>query len=238
MDDWKEGLDEDAIKVVDRFCDKDDEGNKDLNVGKLAQGYYNLNKKFSSSPKIPTEDADEDTWNQFYGKLGRPEKADEYVLNKDNLPDGFPWDEDFEKSMKQVAHKAGINKKQFDALARSFLDYNGASFLAANEASEKARETATKEMKELWKDDYDKNINIAKHAVKAVDDEKESIKNYLESTGLGDDPVFQRLFYNIGLKILDDTLVQGIQTPKTGKPEKKGQFEPEFQERYGTEDNS
>jgi hypothetical protein len=234
--DWTEGLDEGAIKIVDRFCEGDGD-ERDINVAKLAKGYTELHTKFSSSPKIPSEDADEKQWNDFYNKLGRPEKAESYEFKKDKLPEDYPWDEGFEKSMKEVAHKAGINTKQFSALAEKFLEYNGTSYLAANEASQKAVETALGELKETWKDDYEQNVNIAKHAVKAVDNEDEEITKYLESTGLGDDPVFIKLFHNIGLKILDDTLVQGIQTNKTGKP-KKGQFEPEFSERYGTGDNS
>lgn len=240
--DWKEGLDEGTVKLLDRFCEDNDEGARDLNVGKLAQGYQELNKKFHQSPKIPTEDADESQWSEFYGKLGRPEKADEYKMDKSTLPEDFPWDEDFEKSMKQVAHEAGVSVKQFEKLAGKFLEYNGSSYLAAIEASKSAREKALTDLKaecEQKGTNYETFVNIAKHAVKEVDDKEGSLAKYLDSTGLGDDPVFIKLFNGIGYKILDDKLVQGIQTSKTNKPASKAsQFEDAFNERYSDVNNS
>lgn len=238
--DWKEGLDDSAVKLLDKYCEGEGD-ERNINIGKLAKGYSELHTKFSSSPKIPAEDADPETWNKFYDRLGRPKKIDEYSMDKSKMPKDFPWDEDFETEMKQAAHEAGMSTKQFQKIADKFLQYNGSSYQAAIEASTKAREAALNELKkecEEKKTDFEVFVNIAKHAVKEVDDKEGTISKYLESTGLGDDPVFIKLFNGIGHKILDDTLVQGIQTHKTGTPKVKGQYEKEFHERYPTEDTS
>ncbi len=235
---WQEGLDEGSIKLLDKYCEGEGD-DRDINVGKLAKGYSELHNKFSSSPKIPSEDADPETWNKFYQKLGRPDDIEKYQMDKSKMPENFPWDEDFEKSMKQAAHEAGMSTKQFRKIADKFLEYNGSSYLAAIDASNKARDAALEGLKkecEQSKTDFDTFVNIAKHAVKEVDDKEGTLAKYLDSTGLGDDPVFIKLFNGIGHKILDDTLVQGIQT-RAGTPKPKGQFEEEFHKRY-TEDTS
>ena len=66
---------------------------------------------------LPGTDASDDTWNEFYGKLGRPETAADYGLKKpEDLPEGFPYSEDIEKDFGEQAHKLGLTPKQVKGL--------------------------------------------------------------------------------------------------------------------------
>ena len=83
----------------------------------LAEQLVNSQKLIGSKVSIP-KDGDEKGWNEFYGKLGRPETADKYTIPALPENSGLVRDEALEKRFLAKAHKAGYSDKQVgEALA-------------------------------------------------------------------------------------------------------------------------
>lgn len=65
---------------------------------------------------MPTEKSTPDEWNAFYKALGRPDKPEEYGLQR---PEDFPedyWNDELLGSATQLFHKIGLNPNQAKAL--------------------------------------------------------------------------------------------------------------------------
>jgi hypothetical protein len=105
---------------------------------------------------------------EFWGKLGRPESADKYVIGK--KADGSEYgetDKAFQAKIMPVLHKANLTQKQFDAI-RPAIDEMTAE--AMGEATKRATEYATGQLRGLRKDwgaTYDENLADAQAAVQA-----------------------------------------------------------------------
>jgi len=72
---------------------------------------------------VPGKWADEQDWDQVYNKLGRPGSAEEYGL-KWEVPDGQA-DPALTEWFETTAHKIGLNPKQAQALADSYIELTG-----------------------------------------------------------------------------------------------------------------
>lgn len=72
---------------------------------------------------VPGKWADEDDWSQVYDKLGRPASAEEYGLQFD-VPDGEA-DPALTGWFAETAHKIGLNTKQAQQLADSYIELTG-----------------------------------------------------------------------------------------------------------------
>lgn len=98
----------------------------------LFKEFDGLQKKLGerSNLSIPKEDAGEEEWNKFYQSLGRPEKADDYTIDKPTWGDedkdigkfieDLRGNENFEKDVKTLFHKAGLTPQQVKILAPGF----------------------------------------------------------------------------------------------------------------------
>ena len=72
---------------------------------------------------VPGKWADDEDWSQVYDKLGRPASAEEYGL-KFEVPDGEA-DPALTGWFAETAHKIGLNTKQAQQLADSYIELTG-----------------------------------------------------------------------------------------------------------------
>lgn len=169
---------------------------------------------------IPGED-DADGWNKLYDKLGRPEKADAYEYKKPEGSEGLPFDEELVNKFKTKFHEIGLTKKQGEALFGLWNDNVTSKIQNFATDSQQKREASQTLLKAEWGQAYDQNINIAKNTIKQLGDP--DIVPFLEETGLGNDPRLVKIFYNIGVKISEDSFKGGgngggfISTPEQAK---------------------
>jgi hypothetical protein len=78
-----------------------------------------LQSKIGERPAgIPQENAPKEDWEKFNKAWGVPEKPDDYKF--DALPEGVPVDENFQKEIKGVLHKAGVNPRQAKILEKGY----------------------------------------------------------------------------------------------------------------------
>lgn len=77
----------------------------------LAKSYVNI-RKMQPQDMLARPKTDED-WGKLYDELGRPESADTYEVQRPEMPESVPYDEDSEKFFRALAHENGLSQKQF-----------------------------------------------------------------------------------------------------------------------------
>lgn len=103
---WTEGFDETQSALVETKGWK--------GAGDLLSSYQQLETHVGRDPSsiltLPGEDATDSEWELLHGKLGRPAEADGYTTAEENEHD---------PGLKALAHKMGLNQRQFDVLRQS-----------------------------------------------------------------------------------------------------------------------
>ena len=188
--DWRSGLPED-IRNDPSLADIKD-------VGSMAKSYINGQKLIGKNRiALPGEGATDEEISSFHSQLGRPEKADGYQFgDRPTLPEGMEYDEGFETQFKDLSYKAGLTPTQAKAIYDGYHEYIGKKAELSGESDgQKAAEWVTGLKKEFGKA-YDERIDLAKRAVDSYGDD--GLKQWLQSTGNGNNPMFVKLFAKIG----------------------------------------
>jgi hypothetical protein len=166
--DWTAALDEDTRKTVDAKGWK--------SPVDAIKSYTELQRDYTAKTTnaltLPGENATPEDWNAFYAKVGRPEKAEGYEFK---LPDGLPQDMPYDGKMAELskvwAHEAGLTPKQAQAMHDGFARHMAETYAAANEASNKAVESAHAALTKAWGDPespgYKRNVELANRAIRA-----------------------------------------------------------------------
>ena len=117
---------------------------------------------------LPGTDATPEQWAEFYGKLGRPETPDDYVME---VPDGD--DGAFAKQVAPLLHEAGVTAKQAEILSKGWNQMRAdalAQIAAAESADATARNTQNtaeaEALKTEWGQQHEANMHHAQQAVK------------------------------------------------------------------------
>ena len=106
---WLEGLDSEY---------RDNPSLKDIpDLNTLAKNYINTKGMVGKKFAPPPEDASDAEWNEFYERMGRPEKADAYGLESELL------DAQELQGLQSKLFAAGLNKKQAQAVMDGFADF-------------------------------------------------------------------------------------------------------------------
>ncbi len=200
--DWRTGISEENRSAVAKFTDVDG----------LAKGYSELQSAYSGTIKLPTDKSTPEDLSSFYNRCGRPDTSDGYT--RPDLPEGKEYDADLIGGIQTAAFDAGITSKQFSSLVERYLAIE--TKRAETQAAETARvqEETDRGLRELWHADYDKNLEVARRAMRELvtDDLGEQFKVAIEESGLGNNSVFIQGFLEIGKKILNDSLVKSDST--------------------------
>lgn len=114
--------------------------------------------------RIPLpEKPDDPKWNDVYKALGRPESPEEYKYDLPPL-EGVEWKDDAVKGFKEAAHKAGLNKAQYEEVMKYYtgnLEQQVTEW--RNEQARQAAETEVK-LKNEWGANFGMNRELAKKA--------------------------------------------------------------------------
>ncbi len=189
FDKWKETIPEDI---------RNDASLKDVkDIASLAKGYVSAQKLIGSKIGIPQE-GDETAWNDLYGKLGRPEAPEKYQVKRPEIPKGMTYNEDLEKQFLPVAHKAGLNTRQVNAL----IAWQTEMMKQEAEQSKQGMKAAEDGLKKEWGNDYTNRISVAQRVVK--DYAGQEVVDFLEKTKLGNNPAFIKFIYDIGSALVED----------------------------------
>lgn len=226
--DWTTGLNDELKGFVQNKGFKD--------PGMALESYRNLEKLMGAPKerllKLP-EKADDPAWNDVYGRLGRPEKAQDY---------GIKGDEKFVSWAQENFHKLGLSKTQAEKLVENWGNFTGEQEKARLDASQAKAAEEDKALKNKWGQAYEKHTAIAKQAVKEFGMTAEAIDK-LESA-MGYTGVME-LMYNIGSKLGEPSFVAGgnkgggfnVMSPEAAKSEINSlRSDPDFVRRYTNND--
>lgn len=191
LQDWKAALPEDLRNdpLLDRFKD----------AAALFKSYKSANALIGADKLAIPKAGDEEGWNAFYDRIGRPENPDGYEVA---VAEGQIRDEAFEGHMRSLFHKAGLNQAQVAILAGGYQDFAGTlTETARRDMAERiAQEDAALEAE--WGQAYDGNMEHARRA--ALKFGGEETINKLEDA-VGRAAVFKMLS-KIGLAMGEDNL--------------------------------
>lgn len=213
---------EDADYIRAKGWDKSANPAKDI-----LSSYRNLEKvwgadKAGSTIMIPNENSDPKTWDAVYGKLGRPESADKYSVDKFS-----GMSEDAAKDLKAKAHELGLSDKQLKGI-HEWNEATAGSITKAMETEAVAEATAQRAaLQKEWGAAYDQNLQQASEAVKKMGWTQEQIDAM--QLGLGFDGVL-KLAHAIGKATGEGTFIVGdgngrsnerdnVMTPEQAKKE-------------------
>lgn len=172
-----------------------------------AISYLELESSMGGKVKIPAEDAPEEEWTAYYDKI-RPESAEKYEVERPEMPEGLPYDEELEKSIKALAHKAGLSKKQLAAMAKGYNDYVIGIFNTRIDETKRLNEERWANLKIKWGErQTTENIELAKRAFNEI--APEELKKIMNPEDVEQDPILVQMYANIWRKTLDDTLIKG-----------------------------
>ena len=184
---WRDGLPDDlqGVKTLEKFKD----------VDALAKGYVHLEKYFDGTIKIPGEKATPEDWDRYYSKLGRPDTPDDYEFEKQEVPEGMNYDEHMEGEFLKKAHGMGLNSKQVGDLYGWYNAQTKDMFVQHQVAQENSIQKAEIELRADWGRQYEEKISSIQRLVDqyATNDEKQ----YLETSGFGNDPNVARMMDRI-----------------------------------------
>lgn len=151
---WIEGLAPDLKEYATTKDFKD--------PGSVLDSYRNLEKTIGVPKerllKLP-EKADAPEWNEIYGRLGRPEKAEGYKIP---VPEGDKGE--FAKTVAPWFHEAGLSQKQAEKVASKWNEYIASEQKKVTDASTLDAGNAERELKTKWGAAYDQNLQAANQA--------------------------------------------------------------------------
>jgi hypothetical protein len=197
---WMDTVSQENRGSVERF----------KSVDELARGYGELNTALGSRVKIPDENSLPEERSAFYQKLGAPQNPEAYELG---LSEDTPVSPQMISAIKQAAFESGVSQTQLQSVVKSYMDAEQAELHRSFEEGERS-------LKEEWGGQYDEKIAISQRALKELFDD--DFINIIHQSPLGNSPIVIKNLHNVGLKMLDDTLVTG--KVKSGE----GAFEPKY----------
>ncbi len=194
--DWRTSLSEDYRNSpsIAKFKSQDE----------LAKGYINLEHEFGK-PKLPApqDNWTEKEWGELHGRLGRPEKPEQYELPEVKLEDGLEIKAENLTKWKEIFHKEGISAKAAkNILAKYFEDQNNEhkSVSAAQAATKAAAEEA---MRKQFGKDYEIKLGQARGLIQRFDDC--GFSELLADTKFGNDPRTLKFLSNITSVFKEDS---------------------------------
>ena len=172
----------------------------------LIKNYVNAQKMVGADKVVvPGEAATEEELNNFYSAIGRPDKPDDYgVKPLDEMPEGFPYQEELAQGFASEAHKLGLTTKQTQGLFNWFLNMEVDAFNGINKDREEEKQNAELALRKEFGKAYDEKMKAAQSLIRKYADD-EAFK-HLEDSGFGNDPKVVKLIARIAQEFSEDRL--------------------------------
>ncbi len=175
----------------------------------LAKSYVNVEKMIPAEKWIIPRPGDTQAENEAFTKLGRPEQPDGYALDKPQLPEGLPYDEEGEKKFRQWAHMGGMSQHRANEVWQGVVADRLEQINQAMRSYEQEKVQADLSLKKELGTAYDQYMTAAKTAMNEYGGEE--LVNYLNETGLGNHPSLIKAFGRIGRELVGAGKLKGEQ---------------------------
>lgn len=152
---------------------------------------------------IPKEGDDSETWNTFFRTLGRPDSPDSYEWPdvSQDAPD-VQLDEQWVGEFGKWAHELGLSNSQAQGLMQRFAKHTQYSMEQSAAALKGAQEQTMAELRREHGAATDDVIAGAKEVLNTFGDEEFS--EWVESSGLGDNPQFINFLAGVKKQMSED----------------------------------
>lgn len=185
------------------------EWNNIKEAGDLFKNYINAQQTISKSVRIPDAASSAEDITKFYEKLGKPASKDDYDFEY-KKKDGYVYDKDsFDFNMfRDIADKANLTSKQYEALAQAYIDANNENYLnysktLSTKAAQELKDAEAK-LKSDWGTNYTTNINAISEKVKVL--YPEATLTRMQNAGLFRDPDFLKTHLKLTKMMMGDTV--------------------------------
>src|SRR5204863_9435906 len=129
----------------------------------LAQAYAHAEKAIGADKVVVPRDG---VWDAAArAKLGVPESADGYRVERPEMPQGVTYDESFEKAMLPVVHKLGLTPTQVNELVKAVSNHRLGEFQTGAQALTASRAEAEQALRAEYGAGYDAKVTVAARAV-------------------------------------------------------------------------
>lgn len=194
-EDWRTGLPED---IRDHASLKDLDG-----VGALATKLIHAESLVGADKiAIPGKNADQKTKDDFYAKLGRPEKPEGYEVPTENMPEEIALDNEQISLFRAEAYRIGLTAEQAASMIRFDAHRTGSALKEMDESTVSQVKETLEQLQKDWGDAYEQNSGIAKHGLREIGGTE--MAEWAEETGLGNDIRFIKFCYNVGRALASD----------------------------------
>lgn len=139
---------------------------------------------------------------KYYTKLGRPETADAYKIENEDLQEGTDLD-----WLKVSAHKAGISNEQLNALVGAGAERDKNLLEASNAEIAKAQDAQIAEVKEAFGYDFEDKIKATNKALNYFGGEE--LLSLLKENNLGNNPIVIKAFHNASKLLSEHKGIEG-----------------------------
>jgi len=167
-------------------------------IGEFAKSMTELNSLVGKKGDIPKPDADQAEWDDFYSKLGRPEKPSDYGIK---LKDGLVGEEKLNHAL-ELAHKAGLSPKQTDILINGLQDMQLEDGKTSYQNYQESLQQEATKLEEAWGNGMDDMIETVTRFQKSL-----GVFELFESKGLNTDADLLILMGNLAGKLSEDPMV-------------------------------
>ncbi len=164
--------------------------------------------KLKDAVFIPGADAKPEEWNPIYQKLGKPEKVEDYPVQRpEGWPEGIPYDAEGEKWFRGIALKNNLTKAQAQGLYSDYMNFYIEGSKSLRAAQDKAKNDALESLKKEWGAEWQSNLTLMNRALEAYGSPE--FKKHLDETGLGNHPEMIKIFVKIGKAMAEDKFSGG-----------------------------
>ena len=175
-------------------------------VPSLIKSYVHAQRKMGSDKTVlPNKDSSNEEWLGLYHKLGMPTEFDKYGVA---AGEDAVTTEEFTSEFAKTAFENNILPDQANKMLAFVNEQANAEATRMAEHQAEAKNEGINKIKEEWGDAFDENLHKAKLAVKEFGGDE--LSNYLNETGMGDDPNLVKVFAKIGKEFFkEDNFVGG-----------------------------
>ena len=195
---WKDSISEEyrADPSIEKFTE----------IDALAKSYINATKMIGQDKiVIPTKNSTEETWEEAYTKLGRPESPEKY--NFDVKSDVVSMDEGAIKSFAEQSHKLGLNNKQAAGILDFYKNNMEGSAQQAKIDTQTAQANSEQELRQEWGRDFEGKVKQAGALAKANINPEVLDMTLSNGIRLGDHPEIIKGFAKIAGMMSEDKIV-------------------------------
>ena len=153
------------------------------NLDSLAKSYINAQSLVGKKGRIipPSDEDSEEVWNEFWTKLGRPGKPEEYQFEVVEGLEDIDFS-DIETDFRSKAYKAGMSKKQANEAWKFFKETTKAGKDEITTSSKTRYNEEWTALKNEWGSAYPDKIKKVQVLLSKFGDEK--TKEWIKNSGI------------------------------------------------------